>query len=253
MINLSKNCVLVASLGLIGCATTAGHVPVSTADPTLSEAESALLASARAEREPQDAGQASTPVDEPAPSRSRFAPREPNPFRGERLLVYRLDIGQRLYDNDWDAVDEQLAVAASLTYEPEYWPLGLEAGVMYSTADGNQDGDGYRSTNLGLNFGGSKTFWPVQHRMLWTFGAGVALNITNDRIDVFNPSNPLQSAKDKDTWLAGYAHTRLAWRYSPSFDLGLDLQTMGGQDIGTIGPVRNSNNLQLMLSFGFHR
>lgn len=174
-------------------------------------------------------------------------------FRSERLLVYRLDVGMRRFQHSWESVEDPLVIGAALTYEPQHWPMGLEAGISYSSADGDSNGDGYRTTNLGLNFGMSKSFWPIREKIVLTFGAGLALNFTRDRLDVFTPPATNTEVKDRDTWLAGYGHTRLAWQYSPGFDIGIDAQIMTGQDISTIGPVRDSDNGQLTLSFGFHR
>ena len=61
------------------------------------------------------------------------------------------------------------------------------------------------------------------------------------------------SYKGNEWWLAGYLHTRLAWMLSSSFDIGLDLRGLTGQNVSTVGPVRDGNYGQLLLSLGLHR
>lgn len=176
-----------------------------------------------------------------------------SPLIKNRLLMYRFDVGMRKYSGAWDPIDDPLVLAAGITHEPDYWPLGIEAGFTFSTVDDDKDGSGYRSSNYAVNFGGSKTFWPVDDKLLWTFGGGLAINYLDERYDIFTPPSTTTGQSGSDWWLAAYLHTRLAWKVSDTFDIGLDLGGMTGQSVSTIGPVRSSENGQLLLSFGFHR
>jgi len=190
-------------------------------------------------------------VVEPA---AEEAPPRADPFAHERLLLFRLDVGQRLFSSsDWDPVSDPFMVAMGVTYEPDYWPVGIEAGFSYSTDDGILDGSGYRSTNIEISGGLSKSFWIVPDTWLWSFSGGLSFNSTKDRINVFMPpiSNTQVNAKDK--WIAGYLGTRMAWKFSRAFDVGLSVRAASGQNVSTFGPVRSSDNVQVLFGLGLHQ
>ena len=44
--------------------------------------------------------------------------------------------------------------------------MALTVGGRWT--DDDKDGSGYRSTSLEFTFGGSKSFWPVEDRLIWT-------------------------------------------------------------------------------------
>jgi len=225
---------------MTGCATSSGYAP--SAQPLAPSSGAGPLASA---------------TTEPTRSYGRSATAQDvshqDPFRSDNLLIYRFDVGVRKFDSSWKPVDRPIVLGAGLTYEPEYWPLGIEAGVSYSTDDNEVDGSGYRSTNLEFTFGASKSFWPVADKLIWTFGAGAALNHTSERVSVFTPPFTTVEQSGKDWWAALYLHTRLAWMFGETFDIGLDLRGMSGQSMSTVGPVRSTENGQLLLSLGVHR
>lgn len=167
-----------------------------------------------------------------------------NPFEKHRLLIYHVDVGVRQYDSDWEPADQPWVFGAGITLEPASWPIGIEFTSSYSSTSDSLDGAGYTSTNFELTFGGSKSFWPIRDRLIWTFGAGLAMTKTKVRASTSNGD---------DWWTALYLHSRLGWKLSDAFDIGFDLRTMDGQSVSTGGVQRRSDNVQLLLSFGFYQ
>ena len=238
------------ALALAGCAAAARPAvePMSLGSPEVTAGHTPDVPPADT-----SAGQESE-AGAAAPAARTQDPEWENPFAQDRLLLYRLDVGSRRFiSSSWDPVDDPLVIAVGLTYEPAYWPVGIETGASYSTADGILNGSGYRSTNFDFSFGLSKSFWPVSDKLLWTFGAGLAMNFTNERVNIFTPPATNQGFRGNDRWIAGYLHTRLGWKFSETFDVGVDLRGMTGQDVSTIGPVKSSDNYQVLVGIGIHR
>ncbi len=218
-----------------------------TESPSASPTGANLGQAAEAETASTDGAVVVEPIAEEAP------PRE-DPFAHDRLLLFRLDVGQRLFSSsDWDPVSDPFMVALGVTYEPDYWPVGIEAGFSYSTDDGILDGSGYRSTNFEISGGISKSFWIVPDSWLWSFSGGLSFNSTKDRINVFMPPITNTQVNAKDKWIAGYIGTRMAWKFSRAFDIGASVRAASGQNVSTFGPVRSSDNVQVLFGLGLHQ
>ncbi len=188
---------------------------------------------------------------EPSPAK---APVQWNPFDLDRLLIYRIDFGQRLFaSSDWDPVSDPFLVSLGLIYEPKYWALGMEAGFSYSTDDGIIGQSGYESQNLELFGGLTKSFWLLPDNLLLTLAGGMSLNWTKERINVFTPPATNGRVDGRNSWLAGYVRTRLAWKFTDVFDVGIDVRASSGQNVSTIGPVKSSENYQVLLGIGIHQ
>jgi hypothetical protein len=171
------------------------------------------------------------------------------------LSFFTIGAGLRYWDCSWEPVDEPLTIQASYTYEPEVWPVGIETALQWSFSDESLEGSGLTSDNFEFSLGATKSFFPVSEKLIWTFGAGVAFTYSTERLSVFVPGTPsTQDTNSSDFWPGVYGHTRLAWKFSPTLDVGVDLRGLYGADsVRLIGPVRDGQYVQVTMGLGIHR
>lgn len=171
------------------------------------------------------------------------------------LSFFTVGVGQRKWDCSWEPVEDAIVIQVGYDYEPEAWPVGIETAFQWAGADATLEGSGLTSDSFEASIGASKTLRPFSRHILWTFGAGLALTYSRETLTVFDPGGAgVTDRTETDLWPAGYAHTRLAWKFSETFDVGVDVRgLLGGNSIGLIGPVRAGEYVQATLGFGIHR
>ena len=80
--------------------------------------------------------------------------------------------------------------------------------------------------------------------------------VLSHSLDIFDADSPVatSSTSANDFWPGAYAHTRIAWKFSKTFDVGVDLRGLfGPSNVSLIGPVRQGNYVQWTIGLGIHQ
>ncbi|MBI5440897.1 MAG: outer membrane beta-barrel protein [Deltaproteobacteria bacterium] len=134
-------------------------------------------------------------------------------------------IGQRLLDNDWDPVDDQLQLSLEADFRQQSWPVSLAVGISYSWKDDSA------SENVGgviVDGDFEAKLWEFDlgvKKIYDTYGlpvnpfVGVGLAVISARVEADATGNfggVIVRAKDDDTdtgfgaWLSAGAYATIA-------------------------------------------
>ncbi len=148
---------------------------------------------------------------------------------------FSLYLGQRSLDeDDWEPVEDQLAIGFDYSHEGAGSAIGFEVGLFASGDDDEVGAVDVEGQTLELSAGIRKTF-AEGSRFRPYVGAGLA--VINAEVEA--------GGTDDDTSLAGYAHGGLGYQISDTFLIGVDLRLLFGSDLEIAGVDTDADYGQL--------
>lgn len=156
-------------------------------------------------------------------------------------------LGNRSLDNsDYEPVDEQTFIGATVDWSVSNWPVNLAAGLYRSTENDSIQGVDIEVTLTEVSFGAMYT-WDVMGNMHPFTGAG--LTYMQAEAEIGGPFN----ISEDDTGMGFYAEGGVYWRLGEMFNLGAQgrfnrgaKHSLGGEDIDS-----DYFQLGILAGFGF--
>ncbi len=170
----------------------------------------------------------------------------------EPRTVFEGLVGARSLDeDDFEPVDDQFVLGATIAHEPAGWPIGIEFSVQRSDDSDTIDlppfgsvGTDAELLELALGLRGST---PLGDSPFSVFaGAGVSL-IEGDVTASFAG---LQGSED-DSTTGFYFHTGAVWNSGENVHLGVDLRALLGAELDLAGIDVDADYTQIAFIFGF--
>ncbi len=151
-------------------------------------------------------------------------------------------VGLRDLDDDFEPVEEHVAIGLGVVHLPAGWPVELEAALQYSEADDLV----FRSELVELSVGLRKTL-PLDGAPVALYGGAGAAWLWGD-LDVAVPAS---IAAESDASIGGYVHVGFVWMFAPGTTVGLDLRMVRGTELDLGSVEGDADYRQIALVFGY--
>ncbi len=159
---------------------------------------------------------------------------------GSRHVHYYLGV-RSLDEDDWEGLDEPIALEMSLEWrKPDAW-LGFEVGASYAFDDGTVRGDEVDLRSLEL-YGGLRLTAQLFDGHLRPYVGGGVSAVRMDRYG--NPN-------DGDSGIGGYARAGVAWAFDCGMEVGVDYRAAFIDHIDIFQSEVDADFDQLSLTVGF--
>jgi len=155
-------------------------------------------------------------------------------------------LGQRSLDsNDYEPVDDQTYIGATIDWDNMEWPVNLAGGLYFSSEEESIGSTDVTASIIEATFGVMKT-WGEGKTMHPFLGGGLGVVRVEAEID-----DPLISAKEDDTGAAFYTEGGIYWSLSQAFNLGVSGRFMTAPSIEIAGEDFDTTYFQVGILAGW--
>jgi hypothetical protein len=138
--------------------------------------------------------------------------------------------------------DAPWALAMQFTAERDDWPVGVEIGFQFGSANGRTATENRDLDLTDFSFGATKQWTVIPHLSLVT---GAGLRIANATL--LGPGWIFDTEIDDDYSIGYYVHAGAWWMFHQSLGVGLDARYADGSDYRLVGESVDSASTQLLL------